>query len=1059
MVRAPAHFETVPCNEFIHTRMPATFPRRPVRPARQICWRWRCGWLLILLLVGLLSGATGLAVNYPLKVSSTNPRLLVDQNNAPFFLVGDAPHALVVNLTDADATRFLEDRRTNGFNSMWVEVLVEDSEAGRTNGSLLNGTTPFTNTLPGGLWDFTTPNEAYFAHMDTIVRIAATNGLMLLLNPLDTGGWTDSALANGTNRCRQYGQYLGNRYKNFSNILWFHGNDFQTWQNAADDAAVSAIAKGIRDVDTNHLQTVQLDYPVSSSVDSPNWASIVKLDSAYSYYAQYERVLREYQRTNIMPVVMIEGHYEYQTNYYGDFGTIPVLRRQMYWSMTSGAIGHCYGNDATWPFQAGWDAPAILNSPAVAQLRYCTALFQSRRWHALVPDTNHTVLTAGFGIYATNAVVSANNYATCARETNGHTVMVYVPTQRAMTINMAKISGTNALAWWFDPRTGTATNFGTFPTTGTNVFTPPDTNDWILVLDNAAKNFPAPGGLPLTLPLEVITNSLNATLIGTNYSTPLTASGGAAPYNWSLAPASLPLPGGISLSPGGLLIGTPTASGTFNFTARVTDADGVFADGSFVLLVNPAPLTVTAGSASRSYGATNPVLSGWVAGLLPGDSITANFTSAATTNSPIGVYPISVTLSAPGGILGNYIVTINGGNLTVTRAALLITAANADKIYGATFNPTNFSTTGLFNDDSVTNLTLASAGSVSNAPIGSYALTAGGASGPGLTNYIIGYSNATLTVGAANLLIAAGSTNKIYGATLNGLDYTAAGLLSGDSVTNVTLVSAGGVSNAPVGSYAINVSGATGAGLTNYTIGYSNGVLTVGAANLLITAGSTNKVYGATLNPVDYIVAGLLNGDSVTNVTLASSGSGSSAPMGNHPITAGAAQGVGLTNYTVGYSNGTLTVGLPQLFIAPTGTNEVELSWFALPPVFTLQGNADLTSTNWFSINDPVVLTAGGPEVALPATDGAFFYRLTAVTNAETGSLASPQLLIRSDGAAGIVLNWSGPAPYFILQTTTNLAATDWVTVTNPLRALLTGTNFVVLPATNDASYFRLKGY
>ena len=721
---------------------------------------------LVALLGGLLWCGVAAAATYPLKVSSTNPRLLVDQNNAPFFLVGDAPHALVVNLTTADAARFLEDRRTNGFNSMWVEVIVEDSEAGRTNGSLLDGTTPFTNTLAGGFWDFTTPNEAYFAHVDTLVRLAATNGIQFLFNPLDTGGWTDSALANGPARCRTYGQYLGNRYKDFPNLLWLSGNDFQTWRQAADDAAVSAIARGIRDFDTNHLQSVQLDFPVSGSLDSTNWASIVKVNSAYSYYAQYERVLREYSLTNVMPVVMIEGHYEYQTNYYGDFGTIPVLRRQMYWSLLSGAIGHCYGNDAVWPFAPGWDAPAILNSPAIAQLRYVTALFQSRRWQAFVPDTNHTILTAGFGTYATNAVVSANNYATCARETNGHTVMVYAPTQRAMTINMTKLAGTNALAWWFDPQTGTATNFGAFATTGTQIFTPPNTNDWVLVLDNAAKDFPAPGTAPLTLPFQVVSNLLASALVGSNYATLFTATGGTTNYSWSLAPGSAPWPGGLTLSVDGLLIGTPAAAGTFNFTLLATDAEGLTATMAATLLVNPAPLTVTAGSFSRSYGATNPVLTGSVVGVLPGDSITASFSTTADTNSPVGTYPVSVSLSAPGGQLGNYNLTFNGGNLTITPASLLVAASGTNKTYGATLIPSGFTTVGLLNNDVVTHVNLFSAGSVSNAAVGSYGITAGGAAGPGLANYLISYSSSTLTVSAAGLLISAANTNKFYGRTL-----------------------------------------------------------------------------------------------------------------------------------------------------------------------------------------------------------------------------------------------------------------------------------------------------
>jgi hypothetical protein len=74
-------------------------------------------------------------------------------------------------------------------------------------------------------------------------------------------------LANGTAKCRSYGQFLGNRYKNFHHIIWLSGNDFQTWRMATNDTVVRAVALGIEDEDTNHLQTSELDYIASSSLD------------------------------------------------------------------------------------------------------------------------------------------------------------------------------------------------------------------------------------------------------------------------------------------------------------------------------------------------------------------------------------------------------------------------------------------------------------------------------------------------------------------------------------------------------------------------------------------------------------------------------------------------------------------------------------------------------------------------------------------------------------------------------------------------------------------------
>jgi hypothetical protein len=61
---------------------------------------------------------------------------------------------------------------------------------------------------------------------------------------------------------------------------------------------------------------------------------------------------------------------------------------------------------------------------------------------------------------------------------------------------MEVIKGTKVKAWWFNPRNGQAKEIGTFANTATRQFMPPDAGeflDWVLVLDDAARNFKAPG--------------------------------------------------------------------------------------------------------------------------------------------------------------------------------------------------------------------------------------------------------------------------------------------------------------------------------------------------------------------------------------------------------------------------------------------------------------------------------------------------------------------------------------------------------------------------------------
>jgi hypothetical protein len=70
-------------------------------------------------------------------------------------------------------------------------------------------------------------------------------------------------------------------------------------------------------------------------------------------------------------------------------------------------------------------------------------------------------------------------------------------TGREFKLQMGPISGAKVNAWWFNPRTGEAVKSGTIKNSGSAAFNPPgepaNGNDWVLVLDGAARKFNAPG--------------------------------------------------------------------------------------------------------------------------------------------------------------------------------------------------------------------------------------------------------------------------------------------------------------------------------------------------------------------------------------------------------------------------------------------------------------------------------------------------------------------------------------------------------------------------------------
>jgi Protein of unknown function (DUF4038) len=312
--------------------------------------------LIIPLVLCILSGFSGLVAcwagkqspAYPLKVGETG-RYLVDQAGVPFMIIGDSPQSLIGNLSPSEADQYFANRRARGFNTLWINLLCNNHTGCNADGATFDAIAPFLS--PG---DLAHPNEAYFARVDEMLQLAAKRELLVMLDPAETSGWLETLRANGEKKVADFGVYIGERYKDFPNIIWLSGNDFQSWRNPEDDALVIALALGIRSADKRHIHTVELDYQTSSSLNDKRWASVISLNAAYTYFPTYVEVLHAYNQSNSMPVFMVEANYEFENNTGADFGSADILRRQAYWTALSGATGQLYGSKYTWQFSADW---------------------------------------------------------------------------------------------------------------------------------------------------------------------------------------------------------------------------------------------------------------------------------------------------------------------------------------------------------------------------------------------------------------------------------------------------------------------------------------------------------------------------------------------------------------------------------------------------------------------------------------------------------------------------------------------------------------------------------
>jgi len=417
---------------------------------------------------------------YPLKVSS-NGRYLVNQQGDPFLMIGDDAASLMVNGSLSDAEYYLANRASHNFNVVSIELICNASGGGRSDASTYDGLKPFTTA-----GDLSTPNELYFARCDEMIRAAARHGITIMLNPAEAAGFVSTLRVNGVDKCKAYGRYLGSRYKTFDNLVWKSGCDFQTWPTDADNIVVKAVADGIREADSRHIHTLQLNYFVSSSLDNTLWSGLVTLNAAYTYYPAYAEVLKDYNRTPVVPVFLVESDYEFENG-----ADSERLRRQEYWSLLSGACGYVFGNGYVWPMIDGWKDN--LNTTGVSQLSYCKVLFESRSWHSLVPDQTHILVTAGYGTFWSGGTpssgISQNDYVAAASTSDGKLALVYIPTARTITVNLARLSGA-ITARWYDPTTGTFLPIpgSPFPNTGSQTFATPGVHsdgadDWVLVLE------------------------------------------------------------------------------------------------------------------------------------------------------------------------------------------------------------------------------------------------------------------------------------------------------------------------------------------------------------------------------------------------------------------------------------------------------------------------------------------------------------------------------------------------------------------------------------------------
>jgi hypothetical protein len=338
----------------------------------------------------------------------------------------------------------------------------------------------------------------------------------------------------------------------------------------------------------------------------------------------------------------------------------------------------------------------------------------------------------------------------------------------------------------------------------------------------------------------------------------------------SITGATASIATGVNIKVGSLALGGANrAGGTWGagISTATNKNDTYFAatNGIITVAVDGRPTAAFSGITtplSITYGTATVILSGAIAGAGPvypvngetvaitingvtQNAVIAGGAGGFTTNFPANTFnvtggPYRITYAYVGGFNLAPAAANTGTSLTVTAATLIITATNVKKTYGTTITGSTaslaFTSTGLQNGQTLGTVRIAyGTGATSTSIVGVYtgSVTPSNASGGTITasNYRITYVKGQIIVGAAPLTITANNQTKAYGTAIGFTNtaFTATGLLNGNTVTGVTLSSTGSVATAPVSGspYSIVPAAATGTGLSNYAITYSNGVLTI----------------------------------------------------------------------------------------------------------------------------------------------------------------------------------------------------------------------------------------
>lgn len=469
-----------------------------------------------------------------LEIGMSN-RYLIDGQGNPVFLIGDTGWKIAQKLNRDEVEYYVETRKAHGFNTIGIAAIFGDhpinsygDEAFEKTDDIFDPGKPLVTPGNDPLYE----NEYdYWDHLDYVLEVIKDNDMYVAM-VVSFNSWVIDPRRNfepifNVEKAYAYGNWLGQRYRRFDNLIWMLGGDRPAVFEDTDKRNVfSAMAEGIADgVNGEDLQNGKADYsqvlisyhPRKAEPRSSIWFhneewlrlnSIQACPSDIGPSIEYDINLKP-----VKPTWLFEGRYEYYTFSW----KASVIRNQAYITLFSGAFGHMYGHVRIWQFDENWKT--ALFSPGALDMQHMYHLISKH-----IGKYNFTDLKKSDQILANenlgrvtencwkgNNVESPTSDILMALSTENRELMiVYSGNGRDILLHREAFLDQEYETFWYNPRTGTwnvtendrdvvrKTPFESFNYFQSDEdilsFDPPgspkDDNDWILLLEIKVKSKP-----------------------------------------------------------------------------------------------------------------------------------------------------------------------------------------------------------------------------------------------------------------------------------------------------------------------------------------------------------------------------------------------------------------------------------------------------------------------------------------------------------------------------------------------------------------------------------------